>query len=787
MTAAHSVDPEGDAASRPPRVLHIEDDELERRALLRTLRDRGLGWEVMQARTLGEARTLLAAGPLDVIIADNHLPDGESTELLGEIGDVPFVLVTGTLEEQLALRTLERGADDYLVKDVERRHLDALPTIVEKTLLRRTIREREQQLARQLRESERRLRAIFDNAASGILQTDHEDRFVAVNDRVCQMLGYRQDELLAMTVHDLTYPEDRPRSDALNADLHEGRLPMLQYEKRYVKRDGSPLWVLVAVSAVRDEAGRHLYSVGTVVDISARKAAEAEVRLHSAALEAAPNAISLSKTDDEGTIVWVNRAFTRLTGYTPEEAIGRSHHVLSSGEQSLDFYRELWETILRGDVWRGELVNRRKDGSLYHEEMGITPVRDEAGRTTHYVAIKQDITARKQAETELAGAKQAAERARAAAEEASRAKDHFLAVLSHELRTPLTPVLASLSMLEDADGLSQIVRDRLDMMRRNIELEARLIDDLLDVTRIARGRVELDRRPTRLADVIRRAVEVVQPDIDARKLHFGVDMSDDSYVVDVDAARLQQVLWNLLRNAVKFTPRAGCVGIECRRGGDGYVVIAVHDSGEGIAPERLPTIFSAFEAARPGRRQFGGLGLGLTISKALVEMHGGSIVAHSEGKGRGATFSVRLPLAEAEPHPELRRAAGPAPRALRILFVEDHGDTAEMMGLLLATNGHEVEHVSDVASALEHAGRPGFDLLISDLGLPDGSGLDLMREIRRRGLRLPGIALSGYGQEEDVRGSLEAGFVAHITKPASPEKLAEIIARVVGGAGGGRA
>ena len=897
--------------SASPRILYIEDDEVELRAFRRHVDRKGLPWEVTHAPTLAAARAQLEANPFDVIVADNHLPDGEATELLGETGEVPIILVTGTLAEELALRTLERGADDYLVKDVEHRHLEALPSAVEKSLIRKAVRERELRLARELREGERRLRAIFDNAASGILQTDREDRLVDVNECICQMLGYRREELLGMTVLDLTYPPDRPVSDELNARLHEGRVPALQYEKRYLKRDGMPLWVLVAVSSVRDDEDRHLYAVGTVVDISARKAAEAEVRLLATALEAAPNAVSLSKTDDDGTIVWVNRAFSTLTGYSPEEAVGRSHHMLSSGQQEAAFYGELWQTIKRGEVWRGELVNRRKDGTLYQEEMGITPLRDEEGNITHYVAVKQDITPRKRAEAalresearfrtladaaplmiwqcgpdrscdyfntswldftgrsmeqelgtgwagglhpddaerclaafreaterrepfeieyrlrhrsgeyrwvldrgrprsapdgrylgyvgacldidqrrraeaELAAAKQSAERAKAAAEEASRAKDHFLAVLSHELRTPLTPVLTSLSMLEEASGLGDTVRDRLTMIRRNVELEARLIDDLLDVTRIARGRIDLERRPSRLHDIIRRAVEVVQPDIDARRLHFGI-REGGSYVIDADSTRLQQVFWNLLRNAIKFTPRGGCIGVDCQRGGDGQVVVEVSDSGEGITFEALPHIFNAFEQAQPSvRRQFGGLGLGLAISKAIVEMHGGRLEAFSEGRGKGAAFRVHLPLVADEPHFDQPYRPPPgAARSLRILLVEDHGDTAEMMTMALAAAGHHVQHVGDVATALGTATTRPFDLLISDLGLPDASGLELMRELRRRNLRLPGIALSGYGQEEDVRHSREAGFSAHVTKPASPHRLAEVIAKVAAAAGG---
>jgi two-component system CheB/CheR fusion protein len=208
-------------------------------------------------------------------------------------------------------------------------------------------------------------------------------------------------------------------------------------------------------------------------------------------------------------------------------------------------------------------------------------------------------------------------------------------------------------------------------------------------------------------------------------------------------------------------------------------VVEFSDSGEGIEPEVLPQIFNAFQQVPPSaRRQFGGLGLGLAISKALVEMHDGRIEASSGGRGRGAIFRVYLPLVAVEPAVERRRPVPPASRPLRILLVEDHGDTAEMMSMLLAADGHHVENVGDVASALDVASANSFDLLISDLGLPDASGLELMRELRRRGDTLPGIALSGYGQEEDIRHSREAGFSAHVIKPASPHRLAEVIQRV---------
>lgn len=412
----------------------------------------------------------------------------------------------------------------------------------------------------------------------------------------------------------------------------------------------------------------------------------------------------------------------------------------------------------------------RKDGTRVPILIGYT--REDEDR---YVVFVLDLTRQKEVERQLVAAKQNAE-------EANKAKDHFLATLSHELRTPLSPVTTGLAILQHKN-LDQDVREVLEVIRRNVELQARLIDDLLDVTRVVQGKLELDQRHVELCIVIDRTVEVCRADIQARGLHFGVDYGDGRpYVIHADMARLQQVFWNLLKNSVKFTPPGGCIGIHIREESNNAVTVDVTDSGVGIDPDLLQRIFLPFEqGGSVVTRNFGGLGLGLAISKAIVELHGGTITAHSEGKGRGASFRVTVPLVASRtsaqtmlPTPEARKP----PRPLHILVVEDHEDTAANMQDLLAMEGHSVEIAGDVAAAVDMATRKSFHVMVSDLGLPDGSGLDLMRELRRRGNRIPGIALTGYGQEEDLRRSREAGFAAHITKPPNPERLFEAIAAV---------
>jgi signal transduction histidine kinase/ActR/RegA family two-component response regulator len=394
-----------------------------------------------------------------------------------------------------------------------------------------------------------------------------------------------------------------------------------------------------------------------------------------------------------------------------------------------------------------------------------------------------------------------------AAEAANLAKDRFLATLSHELRTPLTPILAVVSRLGNDAGLPAEIRQDIAMLQRNIELETKLIDDLLDLTRIVRGKLELHRQPIDLRQVIDHALETCKGSADGLQLIR--DLSADSHSVWADSARMTQVFWNLLANSVKFTPDGGIVVVRSRRAGEGAeacLLVEVSDTGMGIDPELLPRVFDGFEQGqRDITRQYGGLGLGLSISKAVVELHGGRLTAYSEGTNKGATFTVELPLHLLAAGPEGpvadRREEKPASKppgrsqanrsqanrsqdspALHILLVEDHADTALALTDLLRERGYRVTVAGSIKAALDAAaavqGRAGtIDLVVSDLGLPDGSGQDLMRELVRR-FHVRGIALSGYGMEEDVQRSRDAGFDLHLTKPVTLDVLEAAIRQV---------
>jgi signal transduction histidine kinase len=367
-----------------------------------------------------------------------------------------------------------------------------------------------------------------------------------------------------------------------------------------------------------------------------------------------------------------------------------------------------------------------------------------------------------------------AEHARVEAERASEAKDRFLAMLSHELRTPLTPVLASVFMLEREDNVPKVMHESLQLIRRNVELEARLIDDLLDLTRISKGKVQLSFEIVDAHTLLRNALEICQFEIEQKKLELRSEFAATKVYLQADPARLQQIFWNLIKNAVKFTPHGGKLGIRTTNNGDGQFRLEVEDSGCGIDPGVLPRIFHAFEQA--GRTQLGGLGLGLAISKALVEAHHGSISAESQGRDSGATFTALFPTCERNAIPESSEAPRSTAkrRSVRLLLVEDHEDTNRSLTRMLRRRGYEVHPANDIRSALDIAARKQFDVLVSDIGLPDGNGIDLLKALRAK-RDVFGIALSGYGMEEDIRRSGEAGFSHHLVKPVDLNKLDSII------------
>lgn len=483
--------------------------------------------------------------------------------------------------------------------------------------------------------------------------------------------------------------------------------------------------------------------------------------------------------DEAGRVQFWNQAARAIFGWESAEIVGRPATLLfpPDADPEAVFRGELREARSRGKASDNRWMVTREGRRLWAEGV-VTALEDENGSPAGFCKLVHDATDAYLAREALREAKEEADRA-------NQAKDRFLAVLSHELRTPLAPITTAVHVLEKSARVEERHHDLLPMIRRNVALEARLIDDLLDLTAISSGKVSLHRERVDMHQLARAVVAMVDETAQDKQIALELRLDAASAWVEGDQARLHQVLWNIVRNAIKFTPRGGRVVIHTASGG-GRFTLECSDSGIGIAPEALPRIFSPFEQADAEvSRNYGGLGLGLAIAHGLMTRHGGEIRASSGGRGNGSTFTISLPAAGAQTAaaatapPDATAAAGVR---RRVLLVEDNEDAAIALAMCLEEYGYVVEHVGTCADALRVAGAGRFDAVLTDLGLPDGSGIEVGRALSGQ---LPVLALSGYGREQDLLRSAQAGFAAHLVKPADPAEVHARLSQVLSGQAAG--
>jgi PAS domain S-box-containing protein len=492
--------------------------------------------------------------------------------------------------------------------------------------------------------------------------------------------------------------------------------------------------------------------------------------------------------DLNGIIRTWNKGAERIFGYKPEEIIGKSVTELMPPALRKEEPEILARIRVGERIDHYETVRVSKDGRLVDISLTVSPIINSEGRIVGASKIARDITEKKRWEAEI-------KRAHDEAEQANHAKDEFLATLSHELRTPLNPVMLLASEFAADHDLPPGVRTNFDIIRRNVELEARLIDDLLDLTRVRTGKLKIEKSDVNIHAVLSDTISIVQKEIDRKHITLRQNLADTESIVYGDAVRLRQIFWNILKNAVKFTPRRGTITIESHVE-DGQYFVKVSDTGIGMTPKELAIAFEAFKQGAHSREsgRFGGLGLGLAISKRFIELHSGSIIASSPGPDCGSTFIVQFPLsgwnrlATAFSLPPLQsRPAnghgsgrgsenGKAPHHhANILLVEDHEPTRSTLAQILQRRHHKVAIAASVREAMAIAEKEHFDLIISDIGLPDGNGYDLFRKIRDKSPIIKGIALSGYGMENDLARSRDTGFQTHLIKPVKIQALEEAL------------
>jgi PAS domain S-box-containing protein len=560
--------------------------------------------------------------------------------------------------------------------------------------------------------------------------------------------------------------EVRAMLEALTPDS-----PVVRIENRFITTEGER-WTLWTNRALRFDAdGRLIEAQSTGIDITDRKRAEQALAHEQEKMrllaDTIPQLAWMARPD--GYIFWYNKRWYEYTGATPAAMEGWGWQSVHDPSVLPEVLARWTRSIASGEAFEMVFPLRGADGLFRSFLTRVNPLRDAQGRVLYWFGTNTDVSEIKRMEEQL--------------RESDRRKDEFLAVLSHELRNPLAPIKNIVALLRTPGADTSMVRQALPVLERQVGHLIRLVDDLLDVARINRGDIVLQKRATNLAEIVSAAVETSRPLIDARGHHLEVELANGTDVVFGDPVRLAQVVANVLNNAATYTAPGGNLEISTRSA-ENCVELRVRDNGPGIPPETLKSMFDLFKRGDNAREHPAGFGIGLALARRLVEMHGGSIDAHSDGPNLGSEFVIRLPIERVEPK-LVDSAVGhdKAATGKRILVVDDNIDAARSLAMLLETIGADVGIAGDGPSALEAFATEQPSVVILDIGMPGMSGHDVAREIRTRYPNNPAVlvAHTGWGQEDDRRSAAEAGFEFHLVKPAELSALQEILAKVPAG------
>jgi PAS domain S-box-containing protein len=640
-----------------------------------------------------------------------------------------------------------------------------------------------------LRENEERLlverdfsNEIIDTLPGVFYLFDQQDKFLRWNKNLEEITGHSGDEIALMAPLEFIVEENRP---AVERKIEEVFVHgEANIEAQLLTKNGLGVPYFFTGRRIVIDGKPHL--IGNGVDVTERRRGEETAAYLAAIVESSDDAII--SADLQGNIRSWNKGAERLYGYAAAEVIGKPVSMLLPPER-WDEEMRILELIRRGDrIEHYETIRRRKDGADIDISLTVSPILNHAGDVIGASKTSRDITWRKRAEEEREQLLASERDSRSEAEEANRLKDEFLATISHELRSPLNAILGWARLLREPDMRGDQMERALETIERNAQAQARLIEDLLDVSRIVSGKLSIQMRPVTLNSTIQSAVADLRLAAESK----GIDLrltEDEEIKLIGDADRLQQVVWNLLSNAIKFTPEGGRVEVGLKRVGE-RAELRVSDTGRGISPEFLPHVFDRFrQATRTDARSRAGLGLGLAIVRHIVEAHGGNVTAESAGFGLGATFVCKLPLVgvEQEVVPAIERQqaqlkvkATSSLRGIKVLVVDDDEDAREMLEAALNSYGAEVITAAGALKALDALASEKIDVLVSDINMPEIDGYELIRRVRamkpEQGGRIPAVALTAYARAEDRLRALKSGYQTHMPKPVEPAELEVVVA-----------
>ncbi|MGH9767885.1 MAG: PAS domain S-box protein [Blastocatellia bacterium] len=626
-----------------------------------------------------------------------------------------------------------------------------------------------------------------------IFAIDLEGRIRNWNKGAEHLFDYREEEIVGRSFAIIFTTEDR-RQRVPERELETARIKGRSGDDRWhLRKDGSRFWASGLVVPLKDEAGNLIGYVKVARDATDRKRAEEALKVSEAEFRAIFEMAGTGKAEADlstGRLLRVNQKLCEITGYSAEELLAMTIQELThpeDREKDLAAFRHL---ARHQTEYAFEKRYRRKSGREVWAHVNVIALRNEEGNPSRMIVSVEEITRRKRAEAAAQEALARERLSRSEAEDAARSKDEFIALVSHELRSPLNAILGWTRILRQGRPDDELYERATEIIERSARMQSQLIEDLMDTARIVRGKLKLEVRPVNLVTVIEKAMDVVRPAAAAKGITLDARLAHNVGQITGDPDRLQQVVWNLLANAVKFTNEGGRVEVTLRRV-DPYIQIIVSDTGRGISPEFMPHLFERYhQADASGGRGKGGLGLGLTLVRQLVEMHGGDVTAHSAGEGNGATFTVKLPVraiytAEPERAP-LTSSQTKSLAGVWAIVVDDEANARELITSVLESYGARVTAFSSAVEALDllrDGSSPGPDVLVCDLAMPGADGFSLIHKLREwekahDGV-LPAIALTAFGRAEDRTRALYAGFQMHITKPVEPIELVVVVKSLI--------
>lgn len=757
------------------RILFAEDSAADSELALRVIRREGIEFDYRIVLEETDFKRELTNFNPDIVVSDYSMPSFDGMTALNITRAyspfLPFVVLTGSMNEETAVACMKAGANDYVIKEQIKRLPFAILEAIEKGHDRRE----KEYMQQMLRESENKFRSVLQSANDAIVSAKIDGTVVGWNMGAQKMFGYSEKEMLGKNI--LLIMPDVMQLNQLNWKESAGVNELSAFQKNTVELEGvnkKGLVFPIEMSLADWESSGENFFTAIIRDITERKKAEQQLRLLSRSVEQSP--VSIIITDRSGKIEYVNSTFTRITGYSFEEAIGNNPGMLKSGNQDLSVYKKLWINITAGNEWKGEFLNKTKSGKLIWQDVNISPVTDDDGVVTHFIAIEEDITEKKKIIEELMYAKEKAE-------ESDCLKSAFLANMSHEIRTPMNGILGFTELLSDPNFSGEEKQNFINIIQKSGQRMLNTVNDLIDISKIETGQMAVVLSETNVKEQLLNMYCFFEPEAAEKKLKFVLnnELEDEYALILTDAAKLDSILTNLIKNAIKYTD-TGKIEIGCRRKNI-EIEFYVKDTGIGIPKYRQNAVFNRFEQADVGdKRAYQGSGLGLAIAKAYVEMLDGRMELESE-PGYGSTFSFHIPIKKpGELHTENLVEVEKSEiiehqnNKLKIIIAEDDLIGFEYLNAILNDLKCELYHATNGAEVIELLNaNSDIDIILMDIRMPLMDGYQATRKIRETNTKVYIIAQTAFALAGDREKAIDAGCDDYISKPINKKVLLQKI------------